>query len=76
MTKEVTMNKIEQLSKEAVELGLFLLAGEYNKAQGFAATDRIEAICREIGGSPSELISNCEVILASRQAVTLAEAGN
>jgi hypothetical protein len=55
---------------------LFLLAGEYNKAQGFAATDRIEAICREIGGSPGELISNCEVILASRQAVTLAEAGN
>lgn len=70
------MNKIEQLSKEAVELGLFLLAGEYNKAQGFAATDRIEAICREIGGSPSELISNCEAILTSRRAITLTEVGN
>lgn len=64
-------NNVEQLSSEAVELGLFLLAGGFNQAQGFAATDRIETICREIGGTPRELISNCEQILASRQIVNL-----
>lgn len=64
-------NDVEQLSSEAVELGLFLLAGGFNQAQGFAATDRIEAICKIIGGSPRELLSNCEQILASRQIINL-----
>lgn len=61
------MDRNTQLSNEAVQLGLFLIAGDFNTAQGFAATDRIEEICREIGGTPRELILNCEQILADSQ---------
>lgn len=63
-----------ELNKEAVELGLFLLAGNFNRAQGLVATDRIEIICREIGGTPRELISNCEQIIAGLRANPLTEA--
>lgn len=63
-----------RLNDEAVELGLFLLAGNFNRAQGLVATDRIETICREIGGTPRELISNCEQILAGLRANPLTEA--
>jgi hypothetical protein len=75
-TKETAMNRITQLNNEAVKLGMFLLAGDFNLAQGIAATERIESICREIGGSPRELISNCEQIVAGRRVNPLTEAGN
>jgi hypothetical protein len=52
--------RVDQLSAEALELAFYLLGGECNKMQAYTATDRIQAICREIGGSPRELLSNAQ----------------
>lgn len=54
------MDRVQTLSNEALELAFYLLRGECNRLQAYAATDRIEAICREIGGTPRELLSNAQ----------------
>jgi hypothetical protein len=60
------MDRVQTLSNEALELGLYLLRGECNRLQAYAAADRIEAICREIGGTPRELLSNAKQLLETR----------
>ena len=54
------MDRVQTLSNEALELALYLLRGECNRLQAYAATDRIEAICAEIGGTPRELFNNAQ----------------
>jgi hypothetical protein len=57
------MDRVETLSNEALELGIYLLRGECNRLQAYAAADRIETICREIGGTPRELMNNAQIKL-------------
>ena len=57
------MKTVEQLGAEALDLAFYLLTDNYNDMQFYTAKDRIEAICREIGGSPRELFSNAQNIL-------------
>lgn len=63
----------KRLHDEAVALGLFILAGNVSERRNQMAMYRIEVICREIGGSAGELISNCEQILAGIRANPLTE---
>jgi hypothetical protein len=60
------MDRVQTLSNEALELGFYLLTEKANQMQQFAALDRIEDICREIGGTPRELLSNAKQLLETR----------
>lgn len=59
--------KVEILGREALFLACAMLKNEYNQAQSFAAVDRIQQICKEIGGSPRELVSNAQLILDKQE---------
>jgi hypothetical protein len=59
--------KVEILGREAMSLACAMLKNEYNQAQSFAAVDRIQQICKEIGGTPRELVSNAQRFLDKQE---------
>ena len=59
--------KVEILGKEALALACAMLKSELNQAQSYAAVVRNENICKEIGGSPRELVSNAQRFLDQQE---------
>jgi len=59
----MTSERVQTLSREAIELMKGMLKNEFNRAQCICATERIRVIVGEIGGSARELAMNAQTEL-------------
>lgn len=57
------MKTLQQLSDEALEIGFNIIKGSYTDIEFYRMMDRLREICRVIGGSPRELLSNAQLEL-------------
>ena len=57
------MKTTQELSDEAMKLGKAILQNEYANDSLYRAKERIQQICRVIGGSERELLSNAQLEL-------------